>query len=129
MSMGVALFIFINAIQNLKEVLDLFLEKTPNGIDIDEIKHHVTHVDGVLDVHHVHVWSIDGQSHYATMHVVARGDAHRIKEAIREELKEHGIGHATLELEGEGEHCHDTHCHAPHHEGAGHHHHHHHHHH
>ena len=40
---------------------------------------------------------------------------------------EHGIGHATLELEAEGEHCHEVCCHvAPH---AGHHHHHHHHHH
>ena len=37
MSVGVSLFIFINAVRNLKEAIDLFLEKTPHGIDIKEI--------------------------------------------------------------------------------------------
>ena len=129
MSIGVAIFILINAIRNLKEALDLFLEKTPHGIDVCEIKEHICHIDGVLDVHHVHVWSMDGQSNYATMHVVAKGDFHDLKEKIREELREHGIGHATLEFENEGEHCHEEHCHTPEHSHEGHHHHHHHHHH
>ena len=84
-------------------------------------------LDGVLDVHHVHLWSMDGENHYATMHVVTNADAHQIKAAIRAELSEHGIGHATLELESEGEHCHEDRCHV--HETAisSHHHHHHHH--
>ena len=128
MSIGVAVFIFINAFKNLKEVTDLFLEKKPHDIDINEIKEHITEIDGVIDVHHIHVWSMDGVSHYATMHIVTNEDGHIIKDRIREELKEHGIGHVTLELEEEGEHCHAQHCHtetAP----AGHHHHHHHHHH
>jgi len=129
LSIGVAIFILVNAVKNLREVLDLFLEKTPHGIDVEEICEHLTHVEGVLDVHHVHVWSMDGQSNYATMHVVARGDGHEIKEKIREELREHGIGHATLELEAEGEDCGAEHCHVDHESHAGHHHHHHHHHH
>ena len=129
MSIGVAIFIFVNAINNLREVLDLFLEKTPHDIDVDEIKEHLCEIDGVLDVHHVHVWSLDGQRSYATMHVVANGEPHHIKDEIREELREHGIVHATLELEAEGEHCHEDHCHVEDAEHSGHHHHHHHHHH
>lgn len=128
MSVGVAIFIFVNAIRNLKEALDLFLEKTPRGMDVEEIKAHVGHIDGVLDVHHIHIWSMDGHNNYATMHVVTNSDPHEIKEQIREELAEHGIGHATLELEAEGEHCHDAHCHVETGHAAGHHHHHHHHH-
>lgn len=129
MSIGVAVFILINAIKNLKEVLDLFLEKAPHGVDVAEIKEHLSKIDGVLDVHHVHVWSMDGQNHYATMHIVTNQDPHKVKEAVREELSEHGIGHSTLELESEGEHCHEPACHAPTHSEHGHHHHHHHHHH
>ena len=128
MSMGVAVFIFVNAIRNLKEVIDLFLEKTPRGMDLSEIREHVTHIEGVLDVHHIHIWSIDGQNNYATMHVVTNRDPHEIKEAIREELQEHGIGHVTLELETEGEFCHEEQCRVEEQEGFGHHHHHHHHH-
>ena len=127
MSIAVAVFILINAVRNLKEVLELFLEKIPHGVSVDEIKEHVLEIEGVLDVHHIHVWSMDGQNNYATMHVVTNGDAHSIKDKIREELKEHGIGHATLELEAEGEHCHEECCHVEVQSGSGHHHHHHHH--
>ena len=111
MSIGVAVFILINAVKNLKEILDLFLEKTPRDISIDEIAEHICEVEGVLSVHHIHVWSMDGHNNYATMHVVVKGDTHTIKHNIRGELKEHGIGHATLEIETEGEHCHEEHCH------------------
>ena len=132
MSIGVAMFILINAVSNLKEILSLFLEKTPDGMDLAEITEHVCAVDGVLDVHHVHVWSIDGQHNYATMHVVTATDAdpHRVKHHIRQELREHDIMHVTLELESEGEHCHERECCIP--DAStdhGHHHHHHHHHH
>lgn len=123
MSIGVAIFILINALKNLKEILDLFLEKTPRDISIDEIAEHICEVEGVLSVHHIHVWSMDGHNNYATMHVVVKGDTHTIKHNIRGELKEHGIGHATLEIETEGEHCHEEHCHVDVVSSAGHHHH------
>lgn len=129
MSIGVATFIFINAIRNLKEALDLFLEKTPHGIDVQEICEHLLQLEDVEDVHHVHVWSMDGHSNYATLHVVADGDAHHIKEAVRKELAEHGISHATLELEAPGEHCHEKNCTVSQAPGGHHHHHHGHHHH
>lgn len=130
MSIGVSIFILINAVKNMKEVLDIFLEKTPRGICIDAIKTDIQEVEGVLDVHHIHVWSMDGQNHCATMHVVTNGDGQNTKKAVRETLKKHGIWHATLELEDAHEHCTDTHCHVG---GSSiehcHHHHHHHHHH
>ena len=128
MSMGVAIFVFISAIENLGEALGLFLEKTPSGIDIAEIKEHLESIEGVLGIHHIHLWSMDGQNNYATMHVVASGESHRVKRKIREELSEHGINHATLELESEGEVCEDTHCHPRSASNHSHHHHHHHHH-
>ena len=127
MSMGAAIFIFINALKNLKEVLDLFLEKIPNNISIEEIKHHIKEIDGVIDVHHIHIWSMDGQLNFATMHIVANENSHEIKDKIREELKEHSIGHATLEIENPNDHCHEEHCHIEHSSHSHSHHHHHHH--
>ena len=125
MSIGVAVFILVNAIKNICEVLEIFLEKTPKNINISELKEHICEIDGVINVHHVHAWSLDGHNNYATMHVVASGDFHDIKEKIREELREHGIGHVTLELEAEGEHCHEENCHIEHNFSSRHHHHHH----
>ena len=126
MSIGVAAFIFINALKNLRRIENLFLEKTP--VEVEEIKHHVLEIEGVLDVHHIHIWSMDGFNHYATMHVVTDEEPHHIKEKIREELREHNIGHVTLEIEGSDEHCHEVECHIEHNEHCSHHHHHHHHH-
>lgn len=126
MSIGVAFFILFHAVRNLKQILDLFLEKTPEGIRLHEISDHIRSVEDVLDVHHLHIWSMDGQHHYATMHIVTNGDGHKVKEAVRRELREHGIDHATLELEAEGEHCHEETCRIRHSAHSGHHHHYHH---
>ncbi len=127
MSVGVSIFILINAVRNLKEAIDLFLEKAPHGIDVKDITEHISEIDGVLGVHHIHIWSMDGQSNYATMHIVTNSDSHIIKETVRKELREHGINHATLELEAEDEHCHEEKCSVEHKTSSGHHHHHHHH--
>ena len=125
MSIGVAVFILINAVKNLKEVLDLFLEKTPDGISTEEIIEHLSEIEGVKDVHHIHLRTVDGHSVYATMHIVTDEDSHTIKDKVRKELRKHGIVHSTLELETTGEHCHERECHV---EAGGHSHGHHHHH-
>ena len=126
MSIGISLFVFINAAKNLGEIGDLFLEKTPHGVNLHELEYHLCHIEGVLDVHHIHVWSMDGQRNYATLHVVTNADPAVIKQAVREELAEHGIDHVTLELEREGEHCTAKNCTVEHGCSCGHHHHHHH---
>ncbi|MBR4159401.1 MAG: cation transporter [Spirochaetia bacterium] len=122
MSIGVALFILVNALKNLKTVLDLFLEKAPSDINISGLREHLLKIEGVEDIHHIHVWSIDGYSNYATMHIVTRAeDIQGIKHMIRDELCEHNICHAVLETESEI--CDDRECHF---EACPHYHHHHH---
>lgn len=110
MSIGVSLFILIHAVKNLKEITDLFLEKVPNNTSISEIKERIEKIDGVIDVHHIHLWSMDGQNNFATMHIVTDSEAHEIKDEIRAELLEHGIGHVTIEIEASAEHCHQKSC-------------------
>ena len=128
MSIGVAIFILVNSIRNLKEALELFLEKVPPNVNICELKEHLFKIEGVIDVHHIHLWSLDGQASYATMHVVTNENPCDIKDKVRKELKEHGVLHATLELETEGEDCHEENCRIDFISAKRHHHHHHHHH-
>lgn len=110
MSICVALFILVHTVENLKEALDLFLEKKPEGISMEELMNHVRAVDGVIDLHHVHIWSLDGVNNCATMHIVTDCDPKLIKSKVREELSEHGISHVTLELETSLEDCGCEHC-------------------
>ena len=128
LSIGVAVFILINAYKNLKSILNVFLEKTPEGIEVTELKEHLTEIDDVIDVHHIHVWSMDGFSNFATLHIVAKANDQDVKDKVREELKEHGINHVTIEIEHEDEECSSENCEIDCTEGTHHSHHHHHHH-
>lgn len=126
MSMGVALFILIHAIGNLREIAHLFLLKTPQNLDVSQIKAHLETIEHVVDVHHIHLWSMDGHHHYATMHIVTQGDPEKVKAQIRHTLVHFGIDHVTLELECALEDCQQRYCHIAHQEHSCRHHHHHH---
>lgn len=112
MSILIACYILFHALTNLKAVLDLFLEKTPKGIDIEHLKKHLLDIDSVLDVHHIHIWSIDGVNSYATLHIVTDSkNPNIIKMKVREELLEHNIVHTTIEIETSKEKCDENECH------------------
>ena len=110
MSIGVAIFLLVHAFKHFKEICDIFFEKTPDGIDIAELKHHLKEIDGVLDVHHFHLRTLDGVNHIATLHIVTSSDPAAIKKAVKEELLEHGISHTTVEIETPEEECEDLIC-------------------
>ncbi len=109
-SIAVALFIVFNGLKNVREALNLFLEKAPSSVDVTHVKEHLCKIDGVVDVHHVHVWSLDHCNNYATMHVVTDQDFYEIKAKVRKELSEHGINHVTIELENTTETCEFENC-------------------
>ena len=111
MSIGVVLFILINATRMLIQAIDLFMEKVPDEIDIEEIKEHLMNIHGVDDVHHLHIWSIDGQRNYATVHVATVYDDYReVKQMVKKEMAKHGITHVTIEIELDDEVCTDKLC-------------------
>ena len=111
MSIGVALFILINATRMLIQAIDLFMEKVPDEIDIEEIKEHLMNIHGVDDVHHLHIWSLDGQRNYATVHVATVYDDYReVKQMVKKEMAKHGITHVTIEIELDDEVCTDKLC-------------------
>lgn len=111
MSIGVALFILINATRMLIQAIDLFMEKVPDEIDIEEIKEHLMNIHGVDDIHHLHIWSLDGQRNYATVHVATVYDDYReVKQMVKKEMAKHGITHVTIEIELDDEVCTDKLC-------------------
>ena len=111
LSMIVALFIFVNAFKGVNKIFDLFLEKIPDGVKLKEIKRHLMKIEGVIDVHHIHIWSMDGLNNYATMHVVTKlKDWEKLKKKIKDELKEQEINHVTIEIENDDERCEEEKC-------------------
>jgi len=98
-SIAVAVYIFIHAIGHLRAAADIFLEKVPDGFSVEAIRERVEQIDGVSHPHHIHIRSIDGYTHAASLHVVAeRLDAVAAVEAA---LGEMGIPHVTVQAERE----------------------------
>jgi len=105
MSIGVAVFILVHAAGHLGEILGVFLEKTPRGLDAGELKRHLNGIDGVIGVHHLRVVSTDGVRIRASVHVVTDGDTRTVKDAVRSCLRAHGVTDVTVETEAVGEAC------------------------
>lgn len=111
MSIIIAIYILIHALKNLKSVLDLFLVKTPKNVDIDALKKELLKVKNVSDIHHIHVWSMDGVNNYATIHaVINTKDFEKVKKNLKEELEVHGIIHSTIEIEAKDSKCDELDC-------------------
>lgn len=113
MSIGVSVYILINAMKNIGEILELFLEKTPGRINIGKIKEELMKIDRIKDVHHLHVWSMDGIHNYATLHVVVSQideNLWELKNEVRGKMRECGVNHVTIEIESENEVCKERYC-------------------
>ncbi len=114
LSVLVAVIILSTAWRLMREAAHLLLEGTPDTLDRDAIAADLrANVAGLREVHHVHLWSLDGSRHMATLHAcLDEGvEASPVVAAIKARLAaEHGVEHATVETEfdrcadGEGDH-------------------------
>ncbi len=98
LSILVALFIIYNALKNLKEILDIFLLKTPKNLDLSAIKKEVLDIDNVIDLKSVNVLSIDGEKAVLTVKAVVLEYSLKVKNEIYLALSRHDIFSATIEL-------------------------------
>ncbi|RWM30714.1 cation diffusion facilitator family transporter [Mesorhizobium sp.] len=103
LSVLVALLILSTAWSLMREAAHVLLEGVPASLDRDLIARDLeAAVKGVREVHHMHVWSLDGISNMATLHACLNDgvDPHVAVSAIKKRLAmKHGIDHATVEPE------------------------------
>lgn len=105
-SILIALMILPRAWSLLKDVIDVLLEATPKGVDADLIREHILSLDGVADVHDIHIWTITSGVPVFSAHVViadetfSAEDADRILDRLGGCLGDHfDTGHCTFQLE------------------------------
>ena len=107
----IACYILVHSYGMLRETTSILMESAPEGFDLDGMTAALGQMDGVRDVHHVHVWRLDEQRVALEAHVAVEGitelcDLDALKSRLKQRLAEDfGVGHATLELEHE--HCTD----------------------
>ena len=74
-SMAVAILIVPRTLSLLRESLDVLLEATPKGVDLDYVRRHILDAPGVHDVHDLHAWTITSGMNVLSAHVVIGPDA------------------------------------------------------
>lgn len=110
LSLGISLFILWNVFKNLKSTTLIFLQAVPENISLDEIKSKICGLKKVASIHHMHVWSLEGENHVFTVHVKLKPidsltELNETKAAIKAELRNYPFSHFTVEIEVDQEKC------------------------
>jgi len=108
-SLLIAAMIVPRAISLLRDVAEVLLESTPKDVDLEELRAHMKDMDGVQDVHDLHVWTITSGMPVMSAHVVVEdsvthmGQAEVVLDRLRSCLAEHfDVEHSTFQIEPAG---------------------------
>lgn len=109
-SLFITLYILVNVIRNLKKTLALFMQAIPEGLPVNEIENRLKTIEHVESCHHTHSWSLDGEKHVLSTHVVvgdsvSKDEVIQVKCAIRRMAQALHFEHITVETEYANETC------------------------
>jgi cobalt-zinc-cadmium efflux system protein len=98
----VGAFILPRAVGLARQALRVLLQAAPQHVDVAQVRDDLAGLDGVLDVHDLHVWTLTSAMDVASAHVMVRADAdaHQVLDSARDVLaRRWSIDHATLQVE------------------------------
>ena len=106
-SIIIAFVVLLSTWSLFKDSIIAIMDGVPASIDKDEIVGHLMEINGVVNIHHLHIWGISTTENALTAHVVINNldNLPEIKKSLKEELHEHNINHSTLEFEVAEENC------------------------
>ncbi len=115
LSLVFTLYIIYHVMKNLKKIFKVFLEATPKNMDVASILAHLEKVEHVLEVHHVHLWSLEGNVPLITFHATLEDDldskqVSQVQNQMNIILKDLGITHSTIQIEFSDFNCMDEDC-------------------
>jgi len=110
LSMLITGYVLYNVIRNLRKTVAIFLQAAPADIDVHAIEHELETITHVLSTHHTHAWSLDGEHHVLTTHLVVPAGASKteivqVKADALRLFRQIDLEHTTIEVEYEDEAC------------------------
>ncbi|PVX24548.1 MAG: cation transporter [Candidatus Bathyarchaeum sp.] len=104
LTIGLTAFILYNVTKSLKEAINILLQGVPKHINLEAVKRDITAINGVIGIHDIHIWSLEGETDVFTAHIVLDNETlkkqpEQAKQTIKEALKRHHIEHSTIEIE------------------------------
>lgn len=105
LSLAITAWVLFNVYRNTRDTFKVFLQAVPEGVDVDALTARIQGLDGVDSLHDMHVWTLDGESHVMTVHIVSSAERCGLKEQIRNIAAEYHIAHVTIEFDAVGDEC------------------------
>ena len=98
----VALWVLPRAVALARAALRILSESSPRHIDVDELRSALAAVNGVTEVHDLHVWTLVPGKDMVTAHLTSNGRSDRVLDDARAVLAARGLDHATVQVEPPG---------------------------
>jgi len=110
LSILIMVVVLWNVIKRLNETMVIFLQAIPAGVDIDQIETEIAGLKEISSIHDTHIWSLDGEHHIASTHIVIPNDwdsneSVEIRRKVRQIFANSNIDHVTIEIEVDGDEC------------------------
>ena len=110
LSLLITIYILWNVFIRLKQTLFIFLQGVPEDLDINEIESKILNIDFVNSIHHMHIWSLEGEHNVFTAHIKIDDNSNlnnfkKVKFDVKNILKEYKFEHYTVEVEFNDENC------------------------
>jgi cobalt-zinc-cadmium efflux system protein len=102
LALGVSAFIIWRVIGALWSTLEIFLQRSPVGIDESDLRAKLLAIEGVGSVHDLHLWTLDGRRSVLTIHLATPWPLERhgeIRKFIKESLPKSHQWHCTIQIE------------------------------
>jgi len=113
LSIAFTLFILINVLKNTYQTIKIFMQSVPDKKLLENIRRDLQSIEHVINTHHVHLWSLDGERHVLTAHLeidehMSSQEQAQIKQQVSRKLSKYSLSHTTIEIELPEELCRDS---------------------
>jgi cobalt-zinc-cadmium efflux system protein len=100
LSIAISLWVLTNVFRNMRDTFRILLQATPDNVDLEDLEKKLDAIEDVISIHDLHLWTMDGESHIMTLHVVSdTTNSEQLKHRIIDIAKPFHIDHVTIEIE------------------------------
>ena len=114
LTIGIALYVGFNAIKNLFATVKVMLQSVPENVNITQLTEELNQIEGVTNIHDVHIWSLDGSYNVGSLHAVTTDLAEKpepdIMNKIIQLMQQYNIQHPTVQIENSATVCSFNNC-------------------
>jgi cobalt-zinc-cadmium efflux system protein len=100
LSILISIWVLTNVVRNMRDTFRILMQAKPDDVDIANLEQKLSAVEDIISIHDLHLWTMDGESHIMTLHIVSNtANPEQLKHSVIEIAEPFRINHVTIEME------------------------------